>query len=339
MKRLIAFAAVAILAGGFAAAQVPVQEPSQAPAAAPVDSTAAAPVDQTSETLGFTSDATQRMTVSVNIDGQGPYPFIVDTGAERTVVSRELAEALSLPSLGDVTLATVANVRRVPSVQIDSMRVGRRTLNDIRAPALERANMGAMGMLGVDSLRSQRVDFDFERQELTLSHSHIDDDDWPQDTIVITGRTRLGRLILTDATVDGQRVRVIIDTGSQQTVGNMELRRRLQARGRLGDVGVMELIGVTGDRVFAEYAVTRRLRLGGLHVNDMPIAFADFHLFSHLGLDRRPAILLGMDALRLFGRVSIDFANRKVRLLPTESRFDGLPTRFASAPVIRTGRR
>ena len=285
MKRLIAFAAVAILAGGFAAAQVPVQEPSEAPPAAPVDPAATAPVDPTSETLGFTSDATRRMTVSVDIDGQGPYPFIVDTGAERTVVSRELAEALSLPSLGDVTLATVANVRRVPSVQIDSMRVGRRTLNDIRAPALEQANMGAMGMLGVDSLRSQRVDFDFERQELTLSHSHIDDDDWPRDTIVITGRTRLGRLILTDATVDGQRVRVIIDTGSQQTVGNMELRRRLQSRGRLGDVGVMELIGVTGDRVLAEYAVTRRLRLGGLHVNDMPIAFADFHLFEHLGLD------------------------------------------------------
>lgn len=323
MKRLIAFAAVAALAGGFAAAQVPVQDPSAAPATAPID--------PSSETLGFTSDSTRRMTVSVDIDGQGPYPFIVDTGAERTVVSRELAEALSLPSLGDVTLATVANVRRVPSVQIDSMRVGRRTLNDIRAPALERADMGAMGMLGVDSLRSQRVDFDFDRQELTLSHSHIDDDDWPRDTIVITGRTRLGRLILTDATVDGQRVRVIIDTGSQQTVGNMELRRRLQARGRLGDVGVMELIGVTGDRVLAEYAVTRRLRLGGLHVNDMPIAFADFHLFSHLGLDRRPAILLGMDALRLFGRVSIDFANRKVRLLPTGSRFDGLPTRFASA--------
>ena len=146
MKRLIAFAAVAILAGGFAAAQVPVQEPSEAPPAASVDPAATAPVDPTSETLGFTSDATRRMTVSVDIDGQGPYPFIVDTGAERTVVSRELAEALSLPSLGDVTLATVANVRRVPSVQIDSMRVGRRTLNDIRAPALEQANMGAMGM-------------------------------------------------------------------------------------------------------------------------------------------------------------------------------------------------
>jgi hypothetical protein len=35
---------------------------------------------------------------------------------------------------------------------------------------------------------------------------------------------------------------------------------------------------------------------------------------SHGGLNDRPALLLGMDALRLFGRVRIDFANREVRL-------------------------
>ena len=38
-------------------------------------------------------------------------------------------------------------------------------------------------------------------------------------------------------------------------------------------------------------------------------------------LTDRPAILLGMDALRLFDRVSVDFANRRVRvLLPEESK-------------------
>jgi predicted aspartyl protease len=321
MKRLIAFALGTALAGGLAVAQVPAQS---GPASPP-------PVEG-SETLGYTSDETQRMTVSVDVEGRGPYPFIVDTGAERTVVARELAEALSLAPREDVVLATVANIRRVPSVQIGSMRVGRRILNDIHAPALEQANLGAMGMLGVDSLQSQRVLFDFQRQELTLSHSHRDDGNWPSDTIVITGRSKLGRLILTDAQVDGQRVRVIIDTGSQQTVGNLELRRRLAARGRLGRIGVLELIGVTGDRVSAEYSITRRLRLGGIHINDMPIAFADFQLFEYLGLEERPAILLGMDALRLFDRVSIDFANRRVRLLPAESRLNRpAPVRMAAA--------
>ena len=329
MKHLMAFALFTALAGGVAIPRVPGP---QAPTASP-------PADGSSETLGYTSDETQRMTLSVDVEGRGPYPFIVDTGAERTVVARELVELLSLTPRGDVVLATVANTRRVPSVQIDSMRVGRRTINDIHAPALEGANLGAMGMLGVDSLQSQRVVFDFERRELTLSQSHRDEDRWPTDTIVITGRSRMGRLILTDAMVDGQRVRVIIDTGSQQTVGNMELRRRLAARGRLGRIGTMELLGVTGDRVEADYSVTRRLRLGGIHINDMPIAFADFHLFKYLGLEERPAILLGMDALRLFNRVSIDFANRRVRLLPGDSSQNrGLPVRMAAAASGAGGR-
>lgn len=319
MNRALIFLFAATLTAGAGMAQAP-----EADLAQPEEATAA------DEVLGYVSDETRRMTVSVEIDGRGPYPFIVDTGAERTVVARELAEALQLPSRGDVTLSTVASVRRVPSVHIASMTVGRRTLNDIHAPALERRDMGAMGMLGVDSLVSQRVVFDFDRQELTLSQSHRDDDNWPRDTIVITGRTRLGRLVLTDATVDSQRVRVIIDTGSQITVGNMALRRRLHARGRLGRLGEMALIGVTGDRVMADFAVTRRLRLGGLHINDMPIAFADFQLFNYLGLEDRPAILLGMDALRLFERVSIDFANRKVRLLPRDSSAQMVPIRLAS---------
>ena len=36
------------------------------------------------------------MTVPVEIGGAGPYRFVVDTGAERTVISRELARELEL---------------------------------------------------------------------------------------------------------------------------------------------------------------------------------------------------------------------------------------------------
>jgi hypothetical protein len=42
--------------------------------------------------------------------------------------------------------------------------------------------------------------------------------------------------------------------------------------------------------------------------------FADAHTFRLLGLDKKPAILLGMSALRGFDRVSIDFADRTISL-------------------------
>ena len=45
----------------------------------------------------------------------------------------------------------------------------------------------------------------------------------------------------------------------------------------------------------------------------MFIAFADASGFKALGLSDRPALLLGMNVMRAFDRVSIDFAQRRVR--------------------------
>jgi hypothetical protein len=57
------------------------------------------------------------------------------------------------------------------------------------------------------------------------------------------------------------------------------------------------------------------MRIGGMDIKQMPVAFSDVHPFRKLGLTDKPAILLGMDALELFDRVSVDFANRRVRIL------------------------
>lgn len=310
MKSFSLFVACVILGAGAAAAQSRHQTGSLA---------APEPEISAGETLGYLPDVANRMTLDVSVAGRGPYRFVVDTGAERTVVSQQLAQELGLDPGGDVTLTSVASVTRVPSVFLSGLEVGRRTIPTIRAPSLDVRNIGAHGMLGVDSLRSQRVIFDFRQQQLSLSNSHLEDQQWPGDTIVVTGRTQLGRLVLADANIDGQRIRVIVDTGSQITVANLALRRQLQRRRRLGETRILELRGVAGDIARAEYTRAGRIRIGDLNVDDLPIAFADVELFNQLGLANRPAILLGMDVLRMFDRVSIDFANRRVRLLPPRS--------------------
>lgn len=283
------------------------------------------------ETLGYRPDTTERMTVPITIDGQGPFRFIVDTGAERTVISRELASRLALDASHMVTLASVADVRQVPTVIIPRIDVGRRSLSGVQAPALFENHIGADGMLGVDSLRNQRIVFDFERQEMRLSRSYAEDDRWPSDTIVVTAQTRLGRMVLADATVDGERVRAIVDTGSQITVGNEALRRRLIGRGRIDPNLSLQVTSVTGATAQLNYTVTRRLRIGGALVNNLPIAFGGLELFRHLDLQDRPAILLGMDALQLFRQVSVDFGSRRLRLVPGPTSQLGGPLRVAAA--------
>lgn len=271
------------------------------------------------ETLNYERDQLSRMTVPVAVGGNGPFDFIVDTGAERTVISRELAQRLQLTPGGDVLLASMADVRQVPTAIIPRLDLGRRTVRDIRAPALFEQHIGAQGMLGVDSLENQRVTFDFERREISVAPSSraTEGARWPADTIVVRARTRLGRLVLADARVEGQRVFAIVDTGSPVTIGNGMLRDRLIGRGRLNAAQVLELTTVTGASVNVHYTRTRRLNVADAEITDLPVAFADLAVFKELGLEDRPAILLGMDVLKLFRRVSIDFATRRLRLLPS----------------------
>ena len=298
------------------------------------------PAIEVTEALDLTEDRTQRMTVPVSINGRGPYGFIIDTGAERTVISRELAERLGLGPGRSATLFSMTEASEIQTVVIPALDVGRRTVNDIHAPALERRHLGAEGLLGVDSLRSQRVTLDFVRNEMTVTSSRREQRRWPRDTITVTARNRYGHLMLVDASFDGQRVYVIVDTGSQVTVGNNALRRALERRGRLGPLQPVELVSVTGNAIMAEYGIARQLRIGDAGVTNLPVAFAEVHPFQHLDLTDHPAIMLGMDALQLFDRVSFDFANRRVRFLVPREGGAHPPARMAQArPVSPLERR
>ena len=314
--------------------------PAPVPVQAPVTIVTPPPMlDQRSaETLDYGLDASTRMTVPVNIGPHGPYNFIVDTGSERTVVSNELARALNLGPGPDVIVHSMTEVSRIQTVVVPRLRVGQRTMEDIEAPALLRRNLGAPGILGVDTLQTQRVVFDFGRQEMTIMPSRRAQPRWPAGEIVITARSRFGRLMLIDAEVDGQRVYVIVDTGGQITVGNNALRRALARRNRLGPMAEVRVTSVTGGQFTADYTLARRIRIGGANIANLPIAFADVHPFSQLGLMDRPALLLGMDALQLFDRVSVDFANRRVRLLLPDSSSNGAVVRIAGGDSSRIGR-
>ncbi|HVQ09572.1 MAG TPA: retroviral-like aspartic protease family protein [Allosphingosinicella sp.] len=307
------------------------------PAAAPAADPVPTPADlQQAETLGLSEDNHSRMTVPVQIDGRGPFDFIVDTGAERTVISRELASALDLAPGQTATVHSMSEVSQIRTVVIPNLRIGSRSVLGINAPALAHANLGASGMLGVDSLQTQRVVFDFGRREMTITPSRRREERWPEGTIVVTGRRLLGRLVLVDAALDGQRIWVVIDTGSEISVGNSRLRAALQRSGRLGVMAPIRMMSVTGGVVDAEYTIARRVRIGGIDIHDLPVAFHDAHPFQHLGLSNRPALLLGMDALQLFERVSVDFANRRVRVLLDDGALLGAEPRMAGAPAVRT---
>ena len=134
---------------------------------------------------------------------------------------------------------------------------------------------------------------------------------------------------MTDAVANGHQLAVVVDTGAQVSIGNQALREELIGRNLIDVAKKVQLQSVTGDLISGDYMFVRELHLGGVTLKNLVIVFADAHTFKELKLDRKPALLLGMNAIRAFKKVSIDFANRKFRVvLPETSELD---LRIASA--------
>jgi len=286
-------------------------------------------IDKTTQTedLAF-KNRDDRMTVPVRLAGAGPYQFLVDTGADRTAVSRQLVTRLKLPSSGGVELHSISGVSNVGTAKIENVQLTR-TPATIDAAVLDGSNMGADGIVGVDLLSSQRVQFDFEKQTMSIVPSTTPEPLEDRGSIVVRAKRKNGRLVITDAVANDEALTVVLDTGSQITVGNQALRRALIGDNLVDIDKSVELESVTGQKVTGDYMFIKQLTIGGGGLTNLAVGFTDAHTFKQLGLDKRPALLLGMNAIRAFKKVSIDFASRKFRVVLPES--SALDVRMASA--------
>jgi predicted aspartyl protease len=302
------------------------------PATTKLDAVAGIPkTDDTTQTedIHFKAGADNRLTVPVRVSGAGPFQFLVDTGADRTAVSSQLVGKLGLVAGQRASVHSVTGVTSVSTATVPDLELTRKPFKVIDAPVLDSANMGADGILGVDSLRSKRVLFDFENETLSIVPSAVSDFRDEPGTIVVQARRKNGRLIVTDAAANGHEVTVVIDTGAQISIGNEALRDELVGRGLVDPAQKIELQSVTGALLSGDYMFVREMEIGGLMVKNLAIVFADAHTFHELKLDRRPALLLGMNAIRAFKKVSIDFASQKFRVVLPES--SELDVRLAAA--------
>ena len=253
-------------------------------------------------------DGHGRMTVPVRIGGRGPYDFLIDTGAERTVLARGLAERLGLVPNGRAMLMGVAGSLGVDLVDVAEVKLGSRSFYDLSAPLLEGSHIGADGIIGLDGLQNQRVLIDFKRNLIAVDDARALGGNRGYE-IIVRARRRGDQLIMTNALVDGVKTDVVIDTGAQNSIGNRALQRAL-TRKRLSEQ--TKLTSVTGQQIVADVVIARRIRLGNLDFSQMPVAFADAPPFVRLGLHEKPALLLGMGQLRAFNRVAIDFESKKI---------------------------
>ncbi|MCB2047093.1 MAG: aspartyl protease family protein [Novosphingobium sp.] len=307
LAAILALAAAASAAGPQALfAPIPQSGFTRSTAPASTEGDFAGPDD---ETIAAQADRQRRLTVPVHIEGHGPFRFMIDTGAQRTVLSTALAAELGLENGPQLRVAGIVQEARVPSAWVRNLDLGQLTLEEMNVLLLEQAHMGADGIIGTDSLQDRRVLLDLEGDQITVGDS---DSFGGKDSyeIVVRARRKSGQLILTNARIDGINVAVVIDTGAENSVGNRALQAALGKRGSSFKPVMLE--SVTGHSMLADVSYPRALALREVSINNPAIAFTDTPAFAELGLESKPAIFLGMREMRVFSRVAIDFAKRKV---------------------------
>ena len=261
------------------------------------------------DVLELENERYRRMTVPVTIGGAGPFRFMLDTGAQATVVSRALADRLALDNRKPAILVGMASRVPVETAAIEDVGLGSRSFYIRSAPVVEGVNIGgADGILGLDSLQNQRVLLDFVNEQIAIADAEELGGNRGYE-IVVKARHRLGQLIITQARLDGIRVNVVVDSGAQGSIGNPALEERFRRSRHMGET---ELTDINGAVMTGAVKVADRLEIGRAQLQNIVIMFADSPTFHALNLSDEPTLILGMSELKLFRRVAIDFKTRRV---------------------------
>jgi len=302
---------VAVIAAHGASAAA---SPEPAPTAVTPPSAAAIVEDHAPEfATPTTLDRAGRIVAPVEINGRGPFRFILDTGANRSAMSAATAEALGLVADEDskVSVHGITGSAVLPAVRVDSFRVGELLYERQRLPVLPSAVFGGVdGILGIDALQSARVEVDFARDTVTIRRST--GARAPADYLVVPAKLRHGGLLLVAGRVGKVPVKAIIDTGAERSLGNEALRAALVLRAREPQESVVTtVIGATPQLAEGTSFVAPAIAIGGARLTNLTVTFSDLHVFRIWSLLDEPALLIGMDLLGTMQHFVVDYRRRE----------------------------
>ena len=273
----------------------------------------------------------------VSINGHGPYPFIVDTGSSRSVVSTAVARdaglkiaATTVPVAGvgcqttahESTVSTwkVGGVR-LPADTVDVLPLAIRTGNarcsgsgtgtsGTSGPSGTGAKTRVGGLLGSDVLsRFGVVALDYEKAMLRLGAAAVSLSTKSAKTVPIhVVSTKKAVLALAPVRIDGHGpYTFVIDTGAGSSVVASSIAHKLTLR-------VLSKGKATG---VASTVATRSVQISGWRVSSVSLpgtTLTSTSLTAVGGGNTDIAGLLGSNTLSRFGTIAVNYAHQKLLL-------------------------
>ena len=259
-------------------------------------------------------DRIGRIWAPVTIDGKGPLRLVLDTGASRSALTPAALTKLGIqPDLDrTVLLRGTTGSARVPTVRVGQVEIGDLLAERQTMVVVDDAFGGADGVLATTALRDRRILADFRRDRIEITRSS--GERAPPGFTTLRIKLLERHVPWVEAMVGGVRVKAVIDTGAQSTIGNLALRDALLAKRREVDPREEGVIGVTGDLQEGRSMTAPAIQLERIMVRRARINFVDLHIFQRWQLRDEPAMLLGMDVIGVLDTVILDYRRRELQV-------------------------
>ncbi|MGH8202425.1 MAG: retroviral-like aspartic protease family protein [Steroidobacteraceae bacterium] len=263
-------------------------------------------------------DHSGRIVVAVFIDGKGPFRFLVDTGADSSMISRALVNELGLSSndTSDEQVQGTTGIEQLPCVTIADLRIGSIVKHNVHMPVSPSPVMiGLGGILGMAGFGPVRVMVNFRSNRVEIDRSS---DRLVQGYLGIQARRTSGGLLMIPVLVGDIPVEAVIDTGAEVTLGNTALREALlrQAAKHPEDA---KIYGVTKQVSDGGLTTSPWVTVGPVVIQGLGIVYSDIPIFKIWNLDSRPALIIGMNVLGSVDALVLDYPRAQVYLRPSQS--------------------
>lgn len=251
--------------------------------------------------------------VEATLNGRVTGRFIVDTAASETVLTDRMIAQLGLRRGEPARVTGTTGSASLERYRLAEIALGRRVYSDLGAYSFPRlsAPVGADGLIGADILRRQAVEFDLPQGRMIL---HDRDPDivrpaggWAEIPAI---RQRNG-FLLVEVRIGRVTMPALIDTGATQNFVNLPAARALNLRVLPDSESRTAVTGASGHVQVMNQFDLSGFEMGGLRFGASRLGVVDLELFDSLGLGRRPAMILSLEALA-DRRFVLDYPNGRI---------------------------
>lgn len=265
---------------------------------------AAAPATRSTH---LSRDSRGRPTIMARFNGKGPYPMVLDTAAQTSLVTEGLAQEIGLPALGQqMNIAGASGQSQAELYGVDRFSTDLFEADGVAVLGLPNAGATeARGIVGMEMLSEGRLLFDPKARTVSLQPSGVASDGFA----AVRGRLDESGLLVVPIEIDGVAFDALVDTGAAASVASGGALKALGWAAndpRLKRAGT--IMGAGHEETAVQSGRIARIRLGPVNFRDLDLIFtADEPNIEASEQSSKPMLILGADLLNALDAFALDF--------------------------------